>query len=114
MYLFAETPAPGGGRTCSDHTRTLPLFVIPTMFVLQHKAIAVACVYAAEIAILAIFAYMLSERSERALVRHNRSIKNSAPRIAWCAIFCIHGRLLKRVSLTPASSGTKPQSGSSR
>ncbi|CAH2777947.1 MAG: Di-tripeptide/cation symporter [uncultured Paraburkholderia sp.] len=39
----------------------------PTMFVLQHKAIAVACVYTAGAAILAIFAYMLvkCERSER-------------------------------------------------
>ena len=38
-----------------------------TMFVLQHKAIAVACVYTAGVAILAIFAYMLlkCERSER-------------------------------------------------
>ncbi|CAD6527887.1 peptide MFS transporter [Paraburkholderia metrosideri] len=38
-----------------------------TMFVLQHKAIAVACVYAAGVAILAIFGYMLvkAERSER-------------------------------------------------
>jgi POT family proton-dependent oligopeptide transporter len=39
-----------------------------TMFVLQHKAVAVASVYAAGVAILAIFAYMLAkcERSERA------------------------------------------------
>ncbi|MBW0445493.1 MFS transporter [bacterium M00.F.Ca.ET.228.01.1.1] len=39
-----------------------------TMFVLQHKALAVACVYAAGVAILAIFGYMLlrCERSERA------------------------------------------------
>ncbi len=39
-----------------------------TMFVLQHKAIAVACVYTAGVAILAIFGYMLvkCERSERA------------------------------------------------
>ncbi|MDE1005275.1 MAG: oligopeptide:H+ symporter [Paraburkholderia fungorum] len=38
-----------------------------TMFVLQHKAIAVACVYTAGVAILAIFGYMLMkcERSER-------------------------------------------------
>lgn len=38
-----------------------------TMFVLQHKAIAVACVYTAGLAILAIFGYMLlkCERSER-------------------------------------------------
>jgi POT family proton-dependent oligopeptide transporter len=38
-----------------------------TFFVLQHKAIAVACVYAAGVAILAIFGYMLmkAERSER-------------------------------------------------
>jgi POT family proton-dependent oligopeptide transporter len=38
-----------------------------TTFVLQHKAIAVACVYTAGVAILAIFAYMLlsCERSER-------------------------------------------------
>jgi POT family proton-dependent oligopeptide transporter len=41
---------------------------VATMFVLQHKAIAVACVYAAGAAILAIFGYMLlkCERSERA------------------------------------------------
>ncbi|WP_118184279.1 peptide MFS transporter [Paraburkholderia phosphatilytica] len=41
---------------------------LATTFVLQHKAIAVACVYAAGVAILAIFAYMLMrcERSERA------------------------------------------------
>jgi POT family proton-dependent oligopeptide transporter len=41
---------------------------LATMFVLQHKAIAVACVYAAGVAILAIFGYMLAkcEHSERA------------------------------------------------
>jgi proton-dependent oligopeptide transporter, POT family len=41
---------------------------LATMFVLQHKAVAVACVYAAGVAILAIFAYMLvkCENSERA------------------------------------------------
>ncbi len=39
-----------------------------TMFVLQHKAIAVACVYTAGVAILGIFGYMLAkcEHSERA------------------------------------------------
>jgi proton-dependent oligopeptide transporter, POT family len=39
-----------------------------TVFVLQHKAVAVACVYAAGVAILAIFGYMLTkcDRSERA------------------------------------------------
>ena len=39
-----------------------------TVFVLQHKAVAVACVYTAGVAILAIFAYMLvkCDRSERA------------------------------------------------
>jgi proton-dependent oligopeptide transporter, POT family len=39
-----------------------------TVFILQHKAVAVACVYAAGIAILAIFAYMLTkcDKSERA------------------------------------------------
>ncbi|MDE1180111.1 oligopeptide:H+ symporter [Paraburkholderia sp.] len=38
-----------------------------TMFILQHKALAVACVYGAGITILAIFAYMLvkCDRSER-------------------------------------------------
>jgi POT family proton-dependent oligopeptide transporter len=41
---------------------------LATMFVLQDKAVAVACVYAAGVAILAIFAYMLvrCESSERA------------------------------------------------
>ncbi|CAM2196024.1 Dipeptide and tripeptide permease B [Paraburkholderia kururiensis] len=41
---------------------------LATVFVLQHKAIAVACVYAAGVAILAIFAWMLArcERAERA------------------------------------------------
>src|SRR5580658_1174951 len=41
---------------------------LATMFVLQHKAIAVACVYAAGVAILGIFGYMLMkcEHSERA------------------------------------------------
>jgi POT family proton-dependent oligopeptide transporter len=41
---------------------------LATMFVLQHKAIAVACVYTAGVAILAIFGYMLAkcEQSERA------------------------------------------------
>jgi POT family proton-dependent oligopeptide transporter len=41
---------------------------LATMFVLQHKAVAVACVYAAGIAILGIFGYMLArcEHSERA------------------------------------------------
>ena len=39
-----------------------------TVFVLQHKAVAVACVYAAGVAILSIFGYMLTkcDRSERA------------------------------------------------
>jgi proton-dependent oligopeptide transporter, POT family len=39
-----------------------------TVFILQHKAVAVACVYAAGLAILAIFGYMLNkcDRSERA------------------------------------------------
>jgi POT family proton-dependent oligopeptide transporter len=39
-----------------------------TVFILQHKAVAVACVYAAGVAILAIFGYMLTkcDRSERA------------------------------------------------
>ena len=39
-----------------------------TVFVLQHKAVAVACVYAAGVAILGIFGYMLTkcDRSERA------------------------------------------------
>ncbi len=41
---------------------------LATMFVLQHKAVAVACVYAAGVAILGIFGYMLMkcEHSERA------------------------------------------------
>jgi POT family proton-dependent oligopeptide transporter len=41
---------------------------LATMFVLQHKTVAVACVYAAGVAILAIFAYMLvkCESAERA------------------------------------------------
>jgi POT family proton-dependent oligopeptide transporter len=41
---------------------------LATMFVLQHKAIAVACVYTAGVAILGIFGYMLAkcEHSERA------------------------------------------------
>jgi POT family proton-dependent oligopeptide transporter len=41
---------------------------LATVFVLQHKAIAVACVYAAGVAILAIFAWMLArcQRAERA------------------------------------------------
>src|SRR6202012_1069462 len=41
---------------------------LATMFVLQHKEIAVACVYTAGVAILAIFGYMLAkcEQSERA------------------------------------------------
>ncbi|MFP6560707.1 peptide MFS transporter [Paraburkholderia sp. B3] len=39
-----------------------------TLFVLQHKAVAVACVYAAGVAVLAVFAWMLvrSQRAERA------------------------------------------------
>jgi proton-dependent oligopeptide transporter, POT family len=39
-----------------------------TVFILQHKTVAVACVYAAGVAILAIFGYMLikCDRSERA------------------------------------------------
>ncbi|MCX4162652.1 MULTISPECIES: peptide MFS transporter [Paraburkholderia] len=41
---------------------------VATTYVLQHKSIAVACVYAAGVAILGIFGYMLTrcERSERA------------------------------------------------
>lgn len=39
-----------------------------TLFVLQHKAVAVACVYAAGVIVLAVFAWMLvrAERAERA------------------------------------------------
>ncbi|RKP46393.1 peptide MFS transporter [Trinickia fusca] len=41
---------------------------LATMFILGHKALAVACVYAAAVAILVIFGYMLAkcDRSERA------------------------------------------------
>ncbi|WP_133646182.1 peptide MFS transporter [Paraburkholderia flava] len=44
------------------------VLAVATTYVLQHKAIAVACVYLAGVAILAIFGYMLTrcERSERA------------------------------------------------
>ncbi|MDR5830930.1 oligopeptide:H+ symporter [Caballeronia sp. LP006] len=44
------------------------MLALATVFILQHKAVAVTCVYGAGVAILAIFGYMLSvcDRSERA------------------------------------------------
>ncbi|MFM0518829.1 MULTISPECIES: peptide MFS transporter [Caballeronia] len=64
--------APDDVPICWKHAFTVAAggiaLACSTVFILQHKAVAVACVYAAGVAILAIFGYMLTkcDRSERA------------------------------------------------